>query len=224
MDITQKNQPVVRALPFQTIGEEIANAILHGLGAMLAVAGLVMLVLRGRGQLGGIADIRTMVAFTVFATTMIVMFLASTLYHAVQHKGAKRVLRVLDHSAIYLLIAGTYTPFCLLGLRGGHGWILFAIEWACAVTGITLYATNCTFIKKFELIIYLIMGWAIVFGWSRLSKVLPTPSLIMLICGGAAYSLGTIWYAMHNRRKMHVVWHVFVLIGAICHWASVWFM
>jgi hemolysin III len=215
-------------LPFQTPGEEIANSILHGIGSLLAVAGLVLLVLRGIGQLGGGGGGALPVAsFIIFTAAMITMFLASTLYHAIQHEGAKRVFRILDHSAIYLLIAGTYTPFCLVGLRGVWGvwgWTLFGIEWALALTGITLYAVNCKILKKIELGVYLAMGWAIVISIFPLFRSIPLVSLILLGAGGAAYTLGTLWYRKPQRRGTHVTWHVFVLIGAVLHWWAIWFL
>jgi hemolysin III len=212
-------------LPFQTPGEEIANSISHGLGVLLAIAGLVLLVLRGRGYLNGGGGSPLVVAsYTIFTATMILMFLTSTLYHAIQHEGTKRIFRILDHAAIYLLIAGTYTPFCLLGLKGAWGWLLFAIEWALAITGITLYAANCTFFKKIELGVYVVMGWAIMIGWFRLVPAIPFSSLVLLISGGIAYTLGILWYARPNRRGAHVIWHIFVLAGAMGHWWSIWFM
>ena len=214
-----------QALPFQTLGEEIANSILHGLGVPLAISGLVLLVQRKRGFLGGAeGGALELTACVIFAAMMIVMFLASTLYHAVSHAGTKRVLRILDHSAIYLLIAGTYTPFCLLGLKGAWGWAYFGIEWALAITGITLYALKWEFVKKAELVIYLLMGWAIVGGIVRLYQNIPRSSFILLFAGGAAYTLGTWWYGKRNRRGTHVVWHVFVLAGAACHWWAIWFL
>jgi hemolysin III len=152
------------------------------------------------------------------------MFCASTLYHAIQHEGVKRVFRVLDHSAIYFLIAGTYTPFCLLGLRGTGGWVLFSIEWVLAVAGISLHAVNFRPLKRTELGVYILMGWAVVFGWFPLSRALPRESLILLAAGGAAYTLGTLWYSKPHRRGAHVVWHIFVLAGAVCHWWAVWLM
>jgi hemolysin III len=160
----------------------------------------------------------------VFAATMTVMFLASTLYHAIQHEGAKRVFRVLDHGAIYLLIAGTYTPFCLLGLKGVPGLILLVFEWTLAIAGISLYAANWKFIKKAELGIHILMGWAIAAGWLPLSRNLPRLSLILLAAGGVSYTLGTFWYSKPQWRGAHVIWHVFVLGGAACHWGSVWLL
>ncbi|MDR3343060.1 MAG: hemolysin III family protein [Treponema sp.] len=217
--------PARSPLPFQTPGEEIANSILHGVGSLLAFTGLVFLVLRAKGSLGGWGGgALGITACVIFTATLISMFLASTLYHAIQHEGAKRIFRILDHSAIYLLIAGTYTPFCLLALKGAMGWIFFGIEWALAVTGITLYAVNCTLLKKAELGVYILMGWAIVAGWFRLVSTVPVASLVLLASGGVAYTLGTIWYGKPNRRGTHVIWHVFVLIGAVCHWWSIWLM
>jgi hemolysin III len=207
---------VTPALPFQTVGEEIANAILHGIGALCATAGLVLLIVRGQHPLA-------VVSYSIFAGTMIIMFLASTLYHAIQHKETKKLFRIFDHAAIYLLIAGTYTPFCLLSLRGTLGWTLLGIEWGCACAGITLYAANCRFLKKIELALYLIMGWALVFSWPRLKHAVPHISLLFLACGGLAYTVGTIWYALPYRKNAHVLWHGFVLIGAACHWYAVWF-
>jgi hemolysin III len=218
-------------LPFQTPGEEIANAVLHGLGVLLAVTGLILLGFRARGYLGGkppqvdsTESILAITSYVIFTVTMIIMFLASTLYHAIQPEGAKRVFRILDHSAIYLLIAGTYTPFSLLGFRGTLGWVYFGIEWGLAALGIIFYAVNFKFVKKIELIVYILMGWAVVMGFPRLYRSIPGISIIFLGAGGIAYTLGTIWYSRANRRGSHVIWHVFVLAGAVCHWWSIWFM
>ncbi|MDR1238943.1 MAG: hemolysin III family protein [Treponema sp.] len=217
-------RPLSPALPFQTPGEEIANSILHGLGVLLAIAGLVLLTIRVNGHLGGRGGGLALVSCVIFAAAMTAMFLASTLYHAIQSRGAKRILRIIDHSAIYLLIAGTYTPFSLLGFRGALGWVYFGIEWALAAAGISLYAANVKFIKKIELAVYILMGWAIIIGAFRLYQSIPLASLIFLAAGGIAYTLGTIWYSKPNRRGTHVVWHVFVLAGAVLHWWAVWFL
>jgi hemolysin III len=212
-------------LPFQTPGEEIANSILHGLGILLATAGLVLLCFRAGGRLGGRGGgVLAISSYIIFTTSMLAMFLASTLYHAIQAEGAKRVFRIIDHSAIYLLIAGTYTPYSLLGFKGVIGWVYFGIEWVLAAIGISLYSANVKFIKKVELIVYLLMGWALVVGLFRLLRSIPLLSSIFLIAGGAAYTLGTIWYSRANRRASHVIWHVFVLAGAVCHWFSIFFL
>jgi hemolysin III len=216
----QTEKDAFSPLPFQTPGEEIANSILHGLGALLSIAGIVALALK----MGGGGDPLARITYILFTSTMVIMFLASTLYHAIQHEGAKRVLRILDHSAIYLLIAGTYTPFCLLGLKGALGWAFLIFEWTLAIAGITLYAVNWAFIKRAELVIYILMGWAIAAGWIPLSKSLSLISLILLAAGGILYTLGTFWYSKPQRLGTHVAWHVFVLGGAGCHWGSVWFL
>jgi hemolysin III len=218
-------------LPFQTPGEEVANAVLHGLGVLLAVTGLVLLTFRARGYLGGrtpsadsMDSILAITSYVIFTVTMIIMFLASTLYHAIQAEGAKRIFRILDHSAIYLLIAGTYTPFSLLGFKGTLGWVYFGVEWGLAAIGIIFYSLNFKFVKKIELIVYILMGWAVVMGFPRLYRSIPGISFLFLIFGGAAYTLGTIWYSKPILRGAHVVWHAFVLAGAVCHWWSIYFM
>lgn len=218
-------------LPFQTPGEEIANAILHGLGVLLAIAGLVLLTFRAHGFLGGrgpssdsAGSALAISSYVIFTVTMIIMFLSSTLYHAIQAEGAKRIFRILDHSAIYLLIAGTYTPFSLLGFQGSLGWVYFGIEWGLAALGIIFYALNFKFIKKIEVIVYILMGWALIMGFPRLYRSIPGITTLFLGIGGVAYTLGTLWYSRGSRRGAHVVWHVFVLIGAVCHWWSIWFM
>jgi hemolysin III len=160
-------------------------------------------------------------ASAIFAASMIVLFLASTLYHALRPQGVKRVFRVLDHGAIYLLIAGTYTPYCLISLGGTLGRFYFVLVWGLAAAGISLYAAGCKFIRKIELVIYLVMGWSIAAVPARLLHSVPPGALILLGAGGLAYTLGTIWYS-RRRRLSHVVWHVFVLAGAILHWCSVW--
>jgi hemolysin III len=217
--------PIPAPLPFQTPGEEVANSILHGLGVLLATAGLVLLCVKGSGGLGGApGGPLAIISFIIFAASMIAMFLASTLYHAIQAQGAKRVFRVIDHSAIYILIAGTYTPFSLLGFRGALGWVYFGIEWGLAVTGISLYAANLRFIKKAEIAVYILMGWACVLGLFRLVRSIPFLSTVFLLAGGLAYTLGTFWYRKQNRRGAHVAWHAFVLSGAALHWFSIWFL
>jgi hemolysin III len=213
------------ALPFQTPGEEIANAILHGLGMLLAAAGLVLLCARGNGALGGAGGgALAITSYVIFTATMILMFLASTLYHAIAAEGAKRTFRIIDHSAIYVLIAGTYTPFSLLGFKGASGWVYFGIEWGLAALGVSLYSSNVKFIKKVELAVYILMSWAIALGFFRLFQSIPRISAVFLIAGGVAYTLGTVWYSRKNRRGAHVVWHAFVLAGAVLHWFSVLFL
>jgi len=218
-------QKIPTPLPFQTPGEEIANSILHGMGILLATAGLVTLTLRSKGYLGGTASGPGAVAcYVIYSATLVSMFFTSTLYHAIQHEGAKRVFQILDHSTVYLLIAGTYTPFCLLGLRGAWGWTYFGIEWALAITGVALYSANWKPIRKVELAVYMLMGWAIVFGLYRLYSRIPGISFLFLLIGGVIYTMGTFWYRRRHRRVSHVIWHIHVVSAATCHWLSLWFM
>ena len=206
-----------------SIGEEIANSILHGIGVLGAIAGLVLLNLKTRGVFSGTRGSSIdITAVVLFAAAMIAMFLVSTLYHAIQHRGAKRILRVLDHSMIYLFIAGTYSPFCLTALKGAWGWSIFSVEWALALLGITLYILDSKTLKKIEVVVYILMGWVIVVGFIPLARSIPVISLILLFAGGIAYTMGTIWYRKKNIRGTHAVWHAFVLGGTVCHWFSIW--
>ena len=212
-------------LPFQTPGEEIANSILHGLGIFLAIAGLVLLVLRSKGYLGGTAGGPLAVtSYVIYSATLILMFLLSTLYHAIQHEGAKRVFQILDHSAVYLLIAGTYTPLSLLGLAGALGWAFFGFEWALAIIGIVFYSVKRTAMRRVEVAVYVLMGWAVIAAFPRLWHNIPRISSILLLAGGLVYTLGTFWYRQRQRRVSHVIWHVHVVAAAACHWLSLWFM
>jgi hemolysin III len=200
--------------------EEFANSATHGVGAALAVLGLVFLIRKALGL-----DGRALAVYVIFAGAMALMFLASALYHGLQSPGVKRLFRVFDHQASYLFIAGTYTPFCLLGLKGAWGWSLFGFEWGLAALGITLYACGCSFVKKAELAIFILMGWAIVAGFVPAVKSLPLNSLILLFAGGAAYTTGAFFYVRGKKIPgAHVVWHLFVIAGAVLHYWSVWFI
>ena len=192
---------------------------------MAATAGLVLLTLKAGGLLGGQrAGGLDIMASILFGVTMIGMFLISTLYHAIQHLAAKNILRKLDHSVIFIFIAGTYSPICLSGLGGAWGWILFALEWSLAILGITLNILDYKALRKIEIAAYIIMGWVIVVGFVPLVRSVPVQSVILLIAGGIAYTSGTIWYRRKDVKLTHVVWHAFVLIGTVCHWFSIWYM
>jgi hemolysin III len=226
-----KNKKSFRAvaLPFYSIGEEIVSSILHGIGAMGAAAGLVLLSLKTRGILGGqrASDLDIFAAL-LFTAAMIIMFLISTIYHAVQRQNIKRILRRLDHSIIFIFIAATYTPICLSGLGGTWGWSLFAVEWVLALIGITLNIldkiSNIKVLKKFEVAAYILMGWVIIVGFIPLFRSIPSQSIILIFTGGTLYSLGTIWYRMKKIKHTHAVWHIFVIMGTICHWFSIWYL
>ena len=220
-----KKTPVTAILPFYSTSEEITSSILHGIGVAGAIAGLVLLSLKTRGILGGHrASDLDIIAALLFTATMIIMFLISTIYHAVQHHGIKRILRRLDHSVIFIFIAGTYTPICLSGLGGTWGWSLFAVEWFLAFTGITLNILDNKALKKFEVAAYILMGWVIVVGFIPLFRSISTQSMILIFAGGVIYSLGTIWYRRKNVKHTHAVWHIFVIMGTVCHWFSIWYL
>jgi len=222
---TTYNTSVAAALPLYTIGEEIANSITHGIGALGATAGMVLLSLKTTGFLGGQRQANLDIAAAIiFTATMIGMFLMSTLYHAIQHQGVKRVFQKLDHSIIFVFIAGTYTPLCLSGLKGAWGWSLCAVEWFLALTGIVLNIMDSKALKKFEVAVYIAMGWAIVVGCVPLFRSVPIESIVLLFAGGVAYTLGTFWYRKKNFRHAHGIWHIFVLAGTVLHWFSIWFL
>ena len=218
---------------FSSPMDEIANTITHGIGTLGAITGLVFLCLKTAGFWNGSffrpIDI---VAGLIFTASMIGMFLVSTLYHASRHNRAKQILRKMDHAAIFIFIAGTYTPICLSGLGGGWGWSLFGLQWFLALCGIFLNSFGHTvlnstlklFFRRIELVVYLLMGWMIIIGFIPLFRSVPLPSVILLLAGGIAYSIGTIFYKRKNIRLNHAVWHLFVILGAVCHWFSIWFL
>ena len=203
----------------QTIGEEIANSISHGVGAALAIAGLVLLTVRA----AEVGSARAIVCSAIFGASAILLYLSSTLYHSLSRTRAYRVMRSLDHGSIYLLIAGTYTPFTLIGLRGALGWTLFAIVWGCALIGVIVKAFA---VGKFAVIstaMYLAMGWAAIFVIKSMYLLLAHPVFALLLAGGVCYSAGIPFYAS-KRKYMHFIWHLWVLAGTGCHFAAIWIM
>ncbi len=201
----------------QSLGEEIANSISHGIGVLAAIAITPFLILKaipaGPAAITGAA---------IFGATMIVLYLASTLYHAFPHSKTKRVFRIFDHSAIFLLIAGTYTPFTLSVLPGVWGWTLFGIIWSLAVAGVVLKSVSNTGTSKLSIALYLGMGWLAVLAVKPLYGALPAWGLFWLLAGGVMYSVGVIFFAYDHRvRYNHFIWHLFVMAGTACHVVSV---
>ncbi len=197
----------------QTLGEEIANSISHGIGVLIAIAVAPLLIIKAT-PLGA----KAITGVSIFAATMIVLYLASTLYHAFPHGKTKRVFRIFDHSAIFLLIAGTYTPFTLSVLKGTWGWTLFAIIWTLAIAGVVLKSVHNVNASKLSMVLYLGMGWLALIAAKPLYDVLSAQALLWLLAGGALYSLGIIFFAYdHKVRYNHFVWHLFVLAGTCCH-------
>ncbi|QDG52332.1 hemolysin III family protein [Persicimonas caeni] len=201
----------------QTLGEEIANAITHGLGLVLAIIGLVVLVIKAATT----GEMLHIVSSSIYGATLVTLYLASTLYHSVQTPRVKRWLRVFDHTAIYLLIAGTYTPFMLVSLRGGWGFTLFGIVWGLALVGILYKLFAFGRFKKLSLALYLGMGWLAILAIEPLWESLPTGGLALMGAGGLAYTLGVIFYVLQQKRFFHTVWHLFVMGGSALHYAAV---
>ena len=197
--------------------EEIANAITHGIGLLLSIAGFVVLLVLAalRGTAWHI------VACSIYGATLICLYTASTLYHAVISPRVKRALRIFDHSAIYLLIAGTYTPFLLVSLRGPWGWSLFGVIWGLALVGVLF---KFWFVERFAILstaVYIAMGWLVVIAAKPVITHLPLTAIIWLLAGGLAYTGGVIFFAAKRIPYSHAIWHLFVLAGSICHYFAV---
>ncbi len=203
--------------------EEIFNSITHGIGAGLAVAALVLLIVRAVIYAPAGSTASYVVSWTIFGATLVILYMMSTLYHALTPPRAKYIFKIFDHCAIYLLIAGTYTPFCLASLNGVTGWTLFGIIWGLAIIGIIMYSAFANKVRILSLITYIAMGWLIVFAYKPMKEVLPNISLMFLFAGGLAYTVGVIFYSMKKVKWMHPVWHLFVLAGSICHFFSVYY-
>jgi hemolysin III len=200
-----------------TKGEEIANSITHGLGVILALGGLVVLVIFA--ALYG--DAWHIVSCSIFGATLVLLYLASTLYHAIQHPGAKPILRILDHSAILVLIAGTYTPFTLVSLRGPWGWTLFGVIWGLAVVGILIETTRLRRYRAGLIALYVIMGWAVVVAIKPMMASMAGGGLWLLLAGGLAYTGGIGFYLWDRLPYNHAIWHLFVLAGSILHFFAI---
>jgi hemolysin III len=203
----------------QTRGEEIANSISHGVGLGAAIVGTPLLIVHAV-QTGGIGYI---VGCTIFAATMIVLYLSSSLYHSFHPGRLKHIFRIIDHSAVYLLIAGTYTPFTLGVLYGAWGWTLLVLIWVLALTGVALKVLRRMTHPIISTILYLLMGWLIIIAIDPLYERLPASGLVWLVAGGLAYTAGTVFFVSDSRLRFgHFVWHWFVLAGTTCHYFAVY--
>jgi hemolysin III len=203
--------------PEYSVGEEIFHAVTHGVGIVLSIAGLAVLVAFASLR-GGAAHV---VGCSVFGACLVLLYTPSTLNHAIPQGKAKRVFQVLDHSGIYLLIAGTYTPFCLVTLGGAAGWTLFGVLWTLAIVGIVTRAVLPRLARRISLVLYLAMGWAILPVAGELLRELPTGGAVLVVLGGIAYTAGVPFYAARHLRWGHAVWHVFVMIGSLLHFFGV---
>jgi hemolysin III len=197
--------------------EELANSVTHGIGLVFSLAGVIVLLVLAvmRGSAWHIAGC------AIYGSTLVCLYTASTLYHGIQSPQLKHALKVFDHSAIYLLIAGTYTPFLFVNLRGGWGWTLFSIVWALAMAGIIF---KFWFVDHFQIlstVVYLLMGWLALIAVKPLFGLVPTGGLIWLMAGGLMYTVGVVFYAWKRVPYNHVIWHVFVMAGSACHYFAV---
>ncbi len=197
--------------------EEWANSATHGLGMVLSVAGLVLLVVFS--ALHG--DAWHVTSTAIFGASLIALYTASTLYHSFRRAELKRLLRKFDHAAIFLLIAGSYTPFLLVSLRGPWGWSLFGVIWALAAIGIVMKFWFAGRFRVVSTLIYLGMGWLVLIAFKPLLVALPRAGVEWLLVGGACYSAGTVFYLWKRLPYHHAIWHLFVLGGSICHWVAV---
>jgi hemolysin III len=197
--------------------EEIINAITHGIGALLAIAASVVLIVFG--ALHGNAW--HIVSFSVFGSTLIILYVASTLYHSLTHPGAKHLFRKFDHISIFLLIAGTYTPFCLLVLKGWIGWTLFGIVWTGAITGIVFKAISVGKLELLSTLMYILIGWAALLAIKPLYDGTSFYTFSLLIAGGLFYTAGTFFFIKDKLMYFHSIWHLFVMAGSILHFFSV---
>ena len=200
-----------------TLGEEIANSITHGIGAALSVAGLVVMVV--------IAALRGsalhITACAIYGASLVLLYISSTIYHALAENRAKRVFLILDHASIYVLIAGTYTPFALVTLRGAWGWSLFGAVWTLCVCGVVFKSLWVDHLRGLSTTVYVLMGWCGIVAFRPLLRALPWTGFLWLLAGGLAYTGGVAFFAS-RRRYAHFIWHLFVLAGSLCHFWAVY--
>lgn len=200
-----------------SVKEEIAHGVTHGIGILLSIAGLIALVAVARRT----GNASYVLACAVYGVTLILLYVASTLYHCIPSPRAKRTLRVLDHSAIYLLIAGTYTPFTLISLRGPWGWTLFTLVWGMAALGIVLKVAAIGRFRWLSMVLYLGMGWLVLVALGPLRTAVSHQGVTLLFLGGVSYTVGTVFYGMRRLPYHHAVWHAFVLAGSVLHFFAV---
>lgn len=212
---------VKNKLPKYTLGEELVNSISHGIGALLAIAILVLTIVFSarHGNTIGI------VASCIYGISMIVMFTISCIYHALSPKlKAKKVFRIIDHCDIYIFIAGCYTPYCLSLIGGTTGWVIFGVIWVCALIGVLLNAINLEKFQLISLILYLIMGWMVVFSYKSLKTNIEPMGLYLLLAGGIVYTIGAVLYIIGKKKKyFHSIFHLFVLAGSLLQFFSILF-
>ncbi len=214
----EKNNNALKKI--ESKAEEIANFVSHTAGAGLAILGFIMLIIRASWY----NNIPALVSYIIFSLGLMVLYTMSSIYHGLKPSTAKNVFEILDHSSIYFLIAASYTPFLVLGLKSNLGITLLVIQWIICIIGITFKAFFTGKFKGISTIVYLIMGWMIVFSWNELIAKISPISLGFLITGGLLYSLGTVFYMWKVCKFNHMIWHIFVILGSIAHYVAVWFL
>ena len=215
--VNMSDEPPISPKRMQSAGEELANSISHGIGLCAALIGAPILLLEARRSSPGF-----FLGTLIFAVTLSMLYLGSTLYHAWPQTRGKSVLRTLDHSAIFLLIAGTYTPFTLGPLRGSWGSIMLALIWALAIFGVILKATRgASRHPKLGMTLYLGTGWLALIAARPMTLAIPFPALFWLVAGGIAYTTGVLFFVNQRLRYSHFIWHLFVLVGSSCHFLAV---
>ena len=200
-----------------TLGEEIFNSVSHGVGGGLSIAGTVILIVFAVIY----SDAWGVVSSAIYGASLIILYTMSTLYHAITNDRAKGFFRIMDHNTIFFLIAGTYTPITLVPLRGAFGWTLFGVIWAAAVVGIVLNSIDLEKFRKPSVVCYIAMGWVIIIAIRPLLDVMNLWSLWLLIGGGVFYTVGVIFYAIKKVKYFHSIWHIFTVLGSVCHYFSV---
>ena len=207
-------------IPHYSLSEELVNAVSHGIGALFSVAALVLTVVLStwKGNVWGV------VSSAVYGGTLIILYTMSTLYHSFKVNNAKRVFRIIDHCSIYLLIAGTYTPYTLVSLRGPVGWTLFGVVWGAAILGIIFNSIDMNKYKIISMIAYIAMGWVIVLAAKPLYESIGFSGIFWLLLGGVLYTVGAVFYVIGKKRRFsHSIFHIFVLFGSLCHFFSILF-
>lgn len=200
-----------------TLGEEIFSSVTHGIGTLLAVGGTAVLIVLSAIY----SDVWSVVGSAIFGASLIILYCMSTLYHSITNEKAKKFFRIMDHNTIFFLIAGTYTPITISILRGWIGWVLFGIVWGAAIIGIILNSIDLEKFRKPSVVCYIAMGWVIIFAVKPLMDAMNSTSLWLLIGGGVFYTVGVIFYAIKKVRYFHSIWHIFTLLGSVCHYFSI---
>lgn len=198
--------------------EEVANAITHGFGVILSIIALILLLVRSIS----LGEPSYVLSFTIFGSTMLLLYVCSTMLHSLPEGKAKNLFEILDHASIYLFIAGTYTPILLITVRGGLGWTVFCVIWGIALFGIVF---KIFFVKRFMILStlgYIVMGWIAVFVLKPIVEAMPIPGVILLFTGGIFYTVGCLFYVWRKVPHHHAIWHGFVLVGSACHFFMIW--